>query len=1188
MPVFSYMLGWISMTEETRMPGAQPEKKSVPEREEEILAYWKDKHIFAKTLDATRDGEPYVFYDGPPFATGLPHYGHLLAGTIKDVIPRFQTMRGRYVRREWGWDCHGLPIENLIEKELGFKTKKDIENYGIANFNKKAKDSVLAYDKEWKAIVPRMGRFVDMESAYKTMDPSYTESIWWAFKTLFNKKLIYEGYKSMHICPRCETTLAISEVGMNYMDVKDISVTVEFALLDPLPNVANPERKTSALAWTTTPWTLPGNVALAVGAEIEYVLVEKQDTDTGPLVRFIVAKDLLEKNFGSDGYSIVATFPGSDLVGLRYRPPFNYYAQDEKLENHKNGWKIYTADFVTAENGTGIAHEAPAFGEVDMELGKKMKLPFIQHVGMDGHMKPEVKDFAGMPVKPKSDDDKVRLGTDIAIIRYLQEHGTFFAKENITHSYPHCWRCDWPLLNYAASSWFVAVTEIKEKLLDANRGVSWIPENMRDGRFGKWLEGARDWAISRSRYWGAPLPVWKCNKCAKIEVLGSLDELRARVSRKNRYLLMRHGEAENNVQNVVSYKLTDTYHLTEKGKEQVTLSIEKLKAQKIDLIYASPILRTKETALLVAEALGATVVYDDRLLEANTGTFNGKSIEEYRAYFTSVEEKMTKRPPEGETLEEMKTRLAEFLYDIEAKNEGKTILIVTHEYDVWLLESAAKGLTNHESAVLRDGEGEDFIGNGAYCTLAFAPIPHNERYELDFHRPYSDDIRYQCSCELGTMERVPEVFDCWFESGSMPYAQLHYMGDDETAEGKLFRSQFPADFIAEGIDQTRGWFYTLIILGVGLFDQAPYKSVMVNGLVLAQDGQKMSKSKKNYPDPMDIVNKYGADAIRFYLVSSSVIRAEDFRFAAAGVDEIFKKIVLRVGNILSFLETYGTGEPVLHSPPASKNILDRWIVARWNEVLTETTRYLESHEIDYALRPIPKFVDDLSTWYLRRSRERFKSDDKDDAAMAQATTGWVLLSFAKLIAPVMPFLAEDIYLRLNVAEKKESIHLEKWPVGEGEEEELVDAMEDARRIVSLALEERARKSIKVRQPLSSLRVQYEWKWRNAYPFLAEIIKDEINVEEINWSQEISTEIELDTNITPELEAKRELRDAIRVVQDARKKSALVPGETVELITVTGAASTIVAVRQYESEFKKAVNASSVETKEGELGVEIKK
>jgi isoleucyl-tRNA synthetase len=1163
--------------------GEQPKKETIPEREEKILHFWKEQNIFEKSLAQTEGNDPYVFYDGPPFATGLPHYGHLLAGTIKDVVPRYQTMRGRYVRREWGWDCHGLPIENLIEKELGFNSKKDIETYGIGKFNQKARESVLTYDKEWRQIVPRMGRWVDMDREYKTMDASYTDSIWWAFKTLYDKKLIYEGFKSMHVCPRCETTLAASEVAQGYKDVKDISVYVKFELVD--------EPGTYFVAWTTTPWTLPGNVALAVGADIPYSIFHIPSSKE----RYIVAKDrLLALVTIAKDYEIEGEILGKDLVGKSYKPVFDDYAKDEALENRENGWKVYAADFVTTESGTGIVHIAPAFGEDDMELGKKMKLPFVQHVGMDGVIKDKVKGFAGLHVKPKSDDDKVRLGTDIAILKYLQENGYFFAKENIQHAYPHCWRCDTPLLNYAASSWFVNVTALKPRLIEENKEINWIPEHMKEGRFGKWLEGARDWAISRSRYWGAPIPAWKCNKCDNVEIFGGIEELKAKLASGNAYYVLRHGESEANAHNIVSYKPEDNYPLTERGRTQVSTAATKLKNKGIDLIIASPVMRTKETAAIIAETLGISateIVYDARIAEVNTGDFNGCPIEDYRTYFIDTLEKFTKCPPNGETLEEMKSRVAEFLYETDAKYRGKTILFVTHEYTTWMMESAAKGATNEEASWIKLEGGDDFIDNGEVREFHFVPLPHNDKYELDFHRPFIDEhTTYKCSCGLGTMSRVLDVFDCWFESGSMPFAQFHYMGDERTPEGKLFAKNFPADFIAEGIDQTRGWFYTMLILATGLFDRAPYKSVIVNGLILAEDGQKMSKKLKNYPDPMEVVSKYGADALRFYLVSSPAVRGEELRFAIAGVDEIFKKMTMRIDNVRSFYEMYAGENIVPREVPKSTNVLDRWILARWYEMHAEVTHHLDTHELDKATRPIMPFVDDLSTWYLRRSRDRFKSDDLTDRAAAVATTGWTLLQLAKLIAPFMPFLADDMYRRLRVENKKESVHLENWPPMGIAPSTILEDMEEVRRIVTLALELRAKAGIKVRQPLSALNIP-ESSLKNKDEFLA-IIADEVNVKNVErttvkTAEHISSgDILLDMTITPELKEEGQLRDLIRHVQELRKTSSLVPDDKITLFA-SGDESLCALLKKNEAELAKTTNIVQFAFEEHEGGVEIK-
>jgi len=495
---------------------SEQEKNEVAKREEDILAFWNANDIFNKSLKKDSPKGEYVFYDGPPFATGLPHYGHIVASVIKDVVPRYRTMQGYHVPRVWGWDCHGLPIENIVEKELGFKHKKDIKAMGVAKFNELCRERVLTYAHEWEKVIPRIGRWADMEHAYRTMDKPFMESVWWAFKQLWDKGLVYEDYRSMHICPRCETTLSQQEVSEGYKDVKDISVTVKFKL-------KNPEKiglsgDVYMLAWTTTPWTLPGNVALAVGKDIQYEVVKHKGES------FIFACGW-GKKVGIVSEVEPLMMKGSELVGIGYEPPFDYYIKSEKLKNHENGWKVYAADFISAESGTGIAHEAPAFGADDWELAKQVNLPFVQHVNFDGTMKPEVTAFAGMEVKPNSDDDKVRLGTDIAVLKYLQEHGTFFSKENIVHSYPHCWRCDTPLLNYATSSWFVSVTKIKANLLDNAKSVNWSPTHVKEGRYGKWLEGARDWSISRQRFWASVMPVWVCNKCKSKRVFGSAAEL---------------------------------------------------------------------------------------------------------------------------------------------------------------------------------------------------------------------------------------------------------------------------------------------------------------------------------------------------------------------------------------------------------------------------------------------------------------------------------------------------------------------------------------------------------------------------------------------------------------------------------------------------------------------------------------
>ena len=860
--------------------------------EKEILKFWKENKIFEKSLGKKSPKGDFIFYDGPPFATGLPHYGHILASIIKDVIPRHKTMNGYRVKRRWGWDCHGLPVEYEIEKELGFKTKKEIENYGVEKFNKAAKDSVLRYADEWKKIITRVGRWVDMENDYKTMDWEYTESVWWVFKKLYDKGLIYDGYKSMHLCPRCETTLSNLEVGMNYKDIADISVTVKFKI--------EGELNTYILAWTTTPWTLPGNAALAVNQSIKYQTVSIKGDDN----EYIVVKDRVRDVFKDKEYEVKKEIDGKDLIGKKYKPLFDYYSKDKKLKNCENGWKIYGADFVATNEGTGVIHIAPAFGEDDYNLAQKHDLPFIQHVSIDGKFRQEVKDFAGLPVKPKgdfpADSEQSHQKTDIEIIKWLAANNKLFSKQKISHSYPYCWRCDTPLINYSASSWFVKVASIKNKLVGINKKINWIPEYIKEGRFGNWLREAKDWAISRSRFWGAPLPIWKCENCNGIKVVGSIEDIKRSVKKSgNKYFVMRHGEAQSNIENIASCDIKNGHHLTEKGKKQTFLAARKLtlsllKGEKIDLIFASDFLRTKETAEIMAEKLGISgdnLIFDERIREVDVGIFDGRSAGEYHKYFSSLEEKFHKNPPEGENLIELKNRVAEFLYEIDAEYFGKNILIISHEYADWLMFAAASGANVKKSVEMKIGK-SDFIETGEIMKLDFVQFPHNENYEIDLHRPYIDEIEFDCECG-GKMKRILEVFDCWFESGSMPYGQAHY----PFSGGKL---PFPAEFIAEGLDQTRGWFYTMLVLSAALFGKPAYQNVIVNGIILAEDGQKMSKRLKNYPDPMEIIEKYGADALRLYLLSSPAMRAENLRFSEKGVDEVYKKVILRLWNVYKF------------------------------------------------------------------------------------------------------------------------------------------------------------------------------------------------------------------------------------------------------------------------------------------------
>jgi len=1136
---------------------AAVEKSEVALREEAVLLFWNEHEIFNKTVETPAGSAPkgeYVFYDGPPFATGLPHYGHILAGTIKDAIPRFWTMRGYRVRRQWGWDCHGLPVENLIEKKLGLATKRDIEAFGVKEFNQAARDSVMEYADDWRKIVPRMGRFVDMDHDYKTMDSSYTESVWWVFKQLHEKGLVFEGFKSMHLCPRCGTTLSNFEVNLGYKDIKDISVFVEFPLVD--------EPEVALVAWTTTPWTLPGNMALAVGKDFEYAEVE-MTLDDGKTKRLLIAKDRVAAVCKDRAYTTVGIKKGSELLGKKYRPPFPWL-QEQVTDVLDHAWTVLHADFVeVGEDGTGIVHIAPAYGEDDMKLGQEHGLPLIHHVDEAGHFKAFVTDFAGQLVKPKDNDEAEvnHMDADIEVIRALAAHGKLFAKEKISHSYPHCWRCDTPLLNYATTSWFVNVPKIKDELVASNAKVNWVPDHVGTNRFGKWLEGARDWAVSRQRYWGSPLPIWRNPETDTYKVFGSLAELQAYVPvRNNSFILMRHGEAVSNLENKISADRHGKDPLTTNGEGQVRQAIDTLREKNIDLIIHSGYERTRQTAEMVAKELGLSgeqLIADERIAELQTGAdMEGKTWAEYQALFDSNEDSFIRAVPGRENRMDVVTRVGQFLYECNEKYQNKTILIVGHASSLFGLRVAAHGLSRKEAAELKDREG--LLQNAELNELLFTPMPHNDDFTLDFHRPFIDEFEL---VENGVkLERVPDVFDCWFESGSMPYAQHHFLGENDSS---FLGTQFPAQFIAEGLDQTRGWFYSLLVLGVALFGKSPFENVIVNGLVLAEDGKKMSKSLQNYPDPAELADRVGVDAMRFYLLSSPVIRGEDLSFSEKEVLELQRKNIGRLHNVLAMYEMYADGTEATGD---SVHVLDRWIIARLNQLILETTAGYKNYELDKATRPLTDFIDDLSVWYVRRSRERLKSDDTDEKKEALGTLRYTLRMVALLMAPVMPFYAEYLWHRVKGAEDSESVHLGVWPESRTVDAAVLGEMTLVREFVSLALEARTKAGVKVRQPLQTLVINIEME--NEY---TQIIADEVNIKTVKYDSALTERIKLDTNLTEELVAEGFVRELMRAVQEERKIAGLEPQDNITLELETDDFGQT-AIQAHEAMFKKTVGA----------------
>lgn len=1153
----------------------QNEKTEVALREEAILSFWQEHDIFNKSVNKEAPNGDFVFYDGPPFATGLPHYGHILAGTIKDAIPRFWTMNGYRVRRQWGWDCHGLPLENLIEKQLGLSTKRDIEEYGVKNFNEAARGTVMEYASDWRRIIPRMGRWADMDNDYKTMDSTYTESVWWVFSELNRKGLVYEGFKNMHLCPRCGTTLSNFEVNLGYKDIKDIAVTVKLPLLDD----ADQPTDTSLLVWTTTPWTLPGNMAASVHRDVDYVKVKFTHGDVNVSVSgdidfnaskfeyVILAKARLIQLETLDGtYEIVEEFKGSELVGKSYEPPFDYW-QKQEFANKENAWKIYHADYVEiGDEGTGAVHLAPAYGEDDMNLAKEHNIPIEHHVDESGHFKSFVTDFAGQLVKPKDDEaaEVSHLDADIEIVKALKEKGKLFRKENITHSYPHCWRCDTPLLNYATTSWFVRVTDIRDKLVAENKKVHWVPEHIGMARFGKWLEGARDWAVSRQRYWGAPLPIWRNPNTKEYKVLGSLAELQSLVPKSgNTYYTMRHGESTKNTKDVVTSIPDAPYPLTEKGKKEAQSAAQSIEGG-IDLIITSPVLRAVETAEIVAKELGLAkdcIISDKKISEAGCGELEEKPVQEYRRHFPKGLSRFTDRPKGVENWTDIKQRVGSFLYNIEESYQNKRILIISHGDPLALLHAAAKGWDQKETYKVWDAE---YPETGLVKELPFTPMPHNDNYELDYHRPYIDE--FEVFDEDGTkLERVPDVFDCWFESGSMPYAQHHYPFAFDH-KNVFTKELFPANFIAESVDQTRGWFYSLIVLGVALFDKSPYENVITNGLVLAEDGRKMSKSLQNYPDPMELADRQGADSMRYYLLSSSIIRGEDLNFSEKEVAELQRKNIGRLHNVLSMYEMFADGTTATAD---SKHVLDRWIVSRLNQLVTDATAGFKNYELDKATRPITEFIDDLSVWYLRRSRDRLKGKDETDRQSALATLRHVLRTLSLVMAPSMPFYSEYLWSRVKEDSDPESVHLASWPEAQTVDPVVIGEMSLVREFVTLALEARTKAGIKVRQPLPKLTINIELKEE-----YADVVADEINVKEIVADTGLSERAVLDTEVTPELKLEGNARELMRAIQDLRKQAGLNAKDQVVLMIQTSDGGEAV-IKAYESEIKDTVGADSI-------------
>lgn len=1110
-------------------PTSNGVNKTVNETELLIVDFWNEKNIFKKSLEKDSPMGEFVFYDGPPTANGRPGIHHLEARAFKDAIPRYKTMRGYHVRRKGGWDTHGLPVELQVEKSLGLTSKKQIEEYGVAKFNNACRSDVWTYIDEWQKFTDRVGYWIDHEDPYITYDASYIESLWNVVKQVDKKNLLYKDYRIVPWCSRCGTGLSSHELAQGYKDVKDLSVTAKFKVLGQDPSNTSGQ-ETYILAWTTTPWTLPGNVALAVGDDISYVKFEYDNSI------LITSLDFYNKESNFDASKekpkLIKELKGTDLVGLEYEPLYPYLKntiiedQQEKLDEH--AYKVYSADFVTATDGTGIVHTAVMYGQDDFILGTELNLPKHHLVNDSGIFISGTDFLEGRFVK---DEDVA-----IDIIKDLAHRGILFKKEKFEHSYPHCWRCQTPLIYYARDSWYIRMSELRDQLVMNNDFINWEPKHIQNGRFGEWIREVKDWAISRERYWGTPLPVWE-SVSGERHIFTHRDELKAQTKKSgNKYTLIRHGEAESNISGIVSYATGNIVPVTQKGIEQIKLAAKGLKDKKIDLIYTSPFMRTRQTADMIAEIIDlpkVNIIEDDRLIDLNAGIFEGKKWDEYFDFYNNIQkDRFTTPPPGGETLNDVKKRLGEFMYHIENTLEGKNILIVTHGVNIWMANAIAGGMNEKEAIEFRDlhnkNENSDWIHNAVATELDFIPLPHNDNYELDLHRPYIDDYP-MFDNDGNKLTRVKEVMDCWFDSGCMPFAQDGY-------PFKTDKIAFPADYISEGIDQTRGWFYTLHAVAA-LMGQGPaYKNVICLGLIMDKDGQKMSKSRGNTVNPWDMCEKYGADALRFWMYS--VNQPGDFKnFDEKTVSEVVRKVFNLLRNVYAFYDLYRKkeDEPFYAENFQTEHHLDKWILVKLNNLIINNTNSMDEYSLLNPTRDIRDFIEDLSTWYLRRTRDRLRGGNKE----AHMTLYYVLKTLIKLMAPFAPFVTEELWQELRLKNEEESIHLTSWPESKNIEEGdmVLEEMEKVRSIVNIGHALRKENNIPNRQPLRAFYINQEF----SMGYIA-IIADELNVESVI----VGNKIELDINIDEDLKNQGNFRELVRVIQDMRKKNEISVDDKIKL------------------------------------------